>query len=74
VKSDERFPSEEKPDDVPNAPFSAIIPRSGRGEQVEVIPMYIHPFVAGVLATLGVEMALLIVCAMLRCGNNDDER
>lgn len=40
----------------------------------EVIPMYIHPFVAGVLATLGVEMALLIVCAMLRCDNNDDER
>ena len=28
--------------------------------------MYIPPFVAGVLATLGVEMALLIVCAMLR--------
>lgn len=40
----------------------------------EVIPMYIHPFVAGVLATLGVEMALLIVCAMMRGGNNDDER
>ena len=36
--------------------------------------MYIHPFVAGVLATLGVEMALLIVCAMLRGGSNDDER
>lgn len=36
--------------------------------------MYIPPFVAGVLATLGVEMALFIVCAMLRCGNNDDER
>ena len=36
--------------------------------------MYIHPFVAGVLATLGVEMALLIVCAMLRGGNNDNER
>lgn len=36
--------------------------------------MYIHPFVAGVLATLGVEMALLIVCAMLRGGNNDYER
>lgn len=36
--------------------------------------MYIHPFVAGVLAILGVEMALLIVCAMLRGGNNDDER
>jgi hypothetical protein len=36
--------------------------------------MYIHPFVAGVLATLGVEMALLIVWAMLRGGNNDDER
>lgn len=36
--------------------------------------MYIHPFVAGVLATLGVEMALLIVCAMLRGGNNDDDR
>lgn len=36
--------------------------------------MYIHPFVAGVLATLGVEMALLIVWAMLRCGNDDDER
>lgn len=36
--------------------------------------MYIHPFVAGVLATLSVEMALLIVCAMLRGGNNDDER
>lgn len=36
--------------------------------------MYIHPFVGGVLATLGVEMALLIVCAMLRGGNNDDER
>lgn len=36
--------------------------------------MYIHPFVAGVLATLGVEMALLIACAMLRCGNDDDER
>jgi hypothetical protein len=36
--------------------------------------MYIHPFVAGVLATLGVEMALLIVCAMLRGDNNDDER
>lgn len=35
--------------------------------------MYIHPFVAGVLATLGVEMALLIVCAMLRGGNNGDE-
>lgn len=35
--------------------------------------MYIPPFVAGVLATLGVEMALLIVVAMLRCGN-DDER
>lgn len=36
--------------------------------------MYIHPFVAGVLATLGVEMALLIVCAMIHCDNNDDER
>ena len=36
--------------------------------------MYIHPFVAGVLATLGVDRALLIVCAMLRGGNNDDER
>ena len=36
--------------------------------------MYIPHFVAGVLATLGVEMALLIVCAMLRCGNDDDER
>ena len=36
--------------------------------------MYIPPFVAGVLATLGVEMTLLIVCAMLRGGNNDDER
>ena len=57
-----------------NAPFPDIIPRSGRDEQAEVKPMYIHPFVAGVLATLGVEMALLIVCAMLRCGSNDDER
>ena len=36
--------------------------------------MYIPPFVAGVLATPGVEKALLIVCAMLRCGNDDDER
>ena len=36
--------------------------------------MYIPPFVAGVLATLGAEMVLLIVWAMLRCGNNDDER
>ena len=42
-------------------------------EAQEVIPMYISPFVAGVLATLGAEMVLLIVWAMLRCGNNDDE-
>lgn len=35
--------------------------------------MYISPFVAGVLATLGAEMVLLIVWAMLRCDNNDDE-
>ena len=47
--------------------------QQGAQEAQEVIPMYIPPFVAGVLATLGVEMALLIVCAMLRCGNNDDE-
>lgn len=74
MKSGEHFPSEEKSDDVLNAPFPAIIPRSERVEQAEVKPMYIPPFVAGVLATLGVEMALLIVCAMLRGGNNDDER
>lgn len=48
--------------------------QQGAQEAWEVIPMYIPPFVAGVLATLGVEMALLIVCAMLRCDNNDDER
>jgi hypothetical protein len=36
--------------------------------------MYIPPFVAGVLATLGIEMVLLILWAVLRCGNNDDER
>ena len=47
--------------------------QQGAQEAQEVKPMYIPPFVAGVLATLGVEMALLIVCAMLRCGNNDDE-
>ena len=47
--------------------------QQGAQEAQEVIPMYIPPFVAGVLATLGVEMALLIVCAMIHCGNNDDE-
>lgn len=35
--------------------------------------MYIPPFAAGVLATLGAEMVLLIVWAMLRCGNNTDD-
>ena len=64
MKSDERFPSEEKPDDVPNAPCPAIIPRSERGEQAEVIPMYINPFVAGVLATLGAEIVLLVLYAV----------
>lgn len=48
--------------------------QQGAQEAREVIPMYIPPFVAGVLATLGIEMALLIVWAMLRGGNNDDER
>ena len=64
MKSSEHFPSEEKPDDVPNAPFSAIIPRSERGEQAEVKPMYINPFVAGVLATLGAEIVLLVLYAV----------
>ena len=73
MKSDEHFLSEEKADDALNTPFPAIIPRSGRVEQAEVKPMYISPFVAGVLATLGAEMVLLIVWAMLRCDNNDDE-
>ncbi len=38
--------------------------------------MYIHPFVAGVLATLGLEMVLLVLLilwAALRCGSNTDD-
>lgn len=35
--------------------------------------MYIHPFVAGVLATLGLEMVLLILWAALRCSSNTDD-
>lgn len=34
--------------------------------------MYIHPFVAGVLATLGLEMVLFLWAA-LRCGSNTDD-
>lgn len=57
MKSDERFPSEEKPDDVLNTPFPAIIPRPGRGEQAEVIP--IEALLK--IATLCVALATLII-------------
>jgi hypothetical protein len=57
VKSGEHFPSEEKSDDVLNAPFPAIIPRSERVEQVEVIP--IEALLK--IATLCVALATLII-------------
>ena len=57
MKSGEHFPSEEKSDDVLNAPFSTIIPRSERAEQAEVIP--IDALLK--IATLCVALATLII-------------
>lgn len=35
--------------------------------------MYINPFLAGVLATIGVELIFIIICAIVYTGKDDDD-